>query len=130
MTPDAQIRLYRDADWPQVWEIFQEVVAAGETYAYDLARTEDDAKAVRLERPPGITLVAADGETALGTAKTGPNRPGPGTHVATASFMVPATARGKGVGQALGFTIIGTVPAAFQHPTHGRVGLHVMHRFL
>jgi hypothetical protein len=26
--------------------------------------------------------------------------------------------------------IIGTVPQAFQHPTHGRVGLHVMHRFL
>lgn len=27
----------------------------------------------------------------------------------------------------LGFEIIGTVPEAFAHPTHGLVGLHVMH---
>lgn len=32
--------------------------------------------------------------------------------------------------QALGFHIIGTVPEAFEHPTLGRVGLHVMHRHL
>jgi GNAT superfamily N-acetyltransferase len=28
--------------------------------------------------------------------------------------------------QSLGFTIIGTVPGAFNHPEHGYVGLHVM----
>jgi hypothetical protein len=27
-----------------------------------------------------------------------------------------------------GFTVIGTVPGAFAHPTLGRVGLHVMYR--
>jgi ribosomal protein S18 acetylase RimI-like enzyme len=32
--------------------------------------------------------------------------------------------------QALGFHIIGTVPEAFEQPTLGRVGLHVMHRRL
>ncbi len=32
--------------------------------------------------------------------------------------------------QALGFRTIGTVPEAFEHPTLGRVGLHVMHRYL
>ncbi|WP_411091734.1 GNAT family N-acetyltransferase [Streptomyces sp. 049-1] len=30
----------------------------------------------------------------------------------------------------LGFTILGTVPDAFDHPRHGRVGLHIMHRAL
>ncbi len=30
----------------------------------------------------------------------------------------------------LGFTILGTVPDAFEHPRHGRVSLHVMHRAL
>ncbi|QNS02456.1 GNAT family N-acetyltransferase [Streptomyces xanthii] len=30
----------------------------------------------------------------------------------------------------LGFTVLGTVPDAFDHPRHGRVGLHVMHRVL
>ncbi|MFJ4466436.1 GNAT family N-acetyltransferase [Streptomyces sp. NPDC089424] len=30
----------------------------------------------------------------------------------------------------LGFTVLGTVPDAFDHPRHGRVGLHIMHRTL
>ncbi|MEU3788383.1 GNAT family N-acetyltransferase [Streptomyces fructofermentans] len=30
----------------------------------------------------------------------------------------------------LGFTVLGTVPDAFEHPRHGRVGLHIMHRAL
>jgi len=32
--------------------------------------------------------------------------------------------------QRCGFQIVGTVPAAFRHPTHGDVGVHVMHRAL
>jgi ribosomal protein S18 acetylase RimI-like enzyme len=32
--------------------------------------------------------------------------------------------------RSLGFTIVGTVPGAFDHPELGPVGLHVMHRFL
>lgn len=32
--------------------------------------------------------------------------------------------------RSLGFVIIGTVPGAFDHPVHGPVGLHVMHRSL
>ena len=34
--------------------------------------------------------------------KMGPNRPGRGSHVATASFMVDLAHRGRGVGRALG----------------------------
>lgn len=30
--------------------------------------------------------------------------------------------------QRLGFSIIGTVPAAFNHPQRGLVGLHIMHK--
>jgi GNAT superfamily N-acetyltransferase len=29
--------------------------------------------------------------------------------------------------QSLGFSILGTVPEAFDSPTHGLVGLHLMH---
>jgi GNAT superfamily N-acetyltransferase len=32
--------------------------------------------------------------------------------------------------QDLGFQIIGTVPQAFDHPTRGMVGLHIMYRRL
>ena len=96
------IREYTETDWPSVWPIFQEVVNAGDTYAYDPRWSSEQARGVWVEAPPGRTVVACDGSSVLGTAKMGPNRPGPGSHVATASFMVAADARGRGVGRALG----------------------------
>ncbi|MFR9780570.1 N-acetyltransferase family protein [Micromonospora sp. MS34] len=160
-----RIREYTEADWAQVRPILDEVVTAGETFPYDPAWPPDVLRDVWVERPPGCTVVAEEAGKILGTAKMGTNKPGPGSHVATASFMVAAAARGRGVGRALaehaldwahrqgyaamqfnavaesnaaavelyrrlGFAVIGTVPEAFAHPTLGRVGLHVMHRFL
>ena len=97
-----QIRDYIESDWPSVWRILQEVVTAGETYTYDPEWSAEQAREVWVEAPPGHTVVACDGSRVLGTAKMEPNRPGPGAHVATASFMVAAAARGRGVGRALG----------------------------
>jgi L-amino acid N-acyltransferase YncA len=102
MYPSAmRVREFRESDWPQVWAIVREVVRAGETFVYDPAMTELDARATWVETPPGRTVVAVDGDRVLGTAKMGPNRPGPGAHVSTASFMVAADARGRGAGTAL-----------------------------
>jgi GNAT superfamily N-acetyltransferase len=99
--PAIQIREFVESDWRQVWPIVREVVRAADTFAYDPAMTEAGARAVWIEAPPGLTVVAVDGDRVLGTAKMGPNRPGPGSHVATASFMVAADARGRGVATAL-----------------------------
>ena len=96
------IREYVEADWPAIWPIFREVVAAGDTFAYDPGWSSEQAREVWVESPPGLTVVALDGSRVLGTAKMGPNRPGPGSHVSTASFMVAGDARGRGVGRALG----------------------------
>ena len=63
--------------------------------------TAADARLIWIEEPPGLTVVAVDTGRVLGMGKMGPNRPGPGAHVATASFMVAADARGGGVGTAL-----------------------------
>ena len=155
------IRAATDADWVRVWPLWREIVTAGDTYAYPLEATSDQARALWLEPAPGLTVVDAADDTILGTAKMGANRPGRGSHIGTASFMVDPAARGQGVGrrlaeyvvdwhrregyagiqfnavvetntpavrlwQSLGFQIIGTVPAAFDSATHGRVGLHVM----
>ena len=89
------------ADWPQVWSIVREVVQARDTFTYDPEMTEEEARATWIEAAPGATVVAVDGDRVLGTAKIGPNRPGPGSHVSTASFMVAADSRGRGVGSAL-----------------------------
>jgi GNAT superfamily N-acetyltransferase len=96
------IREYIDGDWDAIWPIFQEVVAARDTYVYDPAWPSEEARSVWVEASPGRTVVACDGARILGTAKIGPNRPGPGSHVATASFMVARDARGRGIGRALG----------------------------
>jgi GNAT superfamily N-acetyltransferase len=48
-----------------------------------------------------LTVVAVDGESVVGSAKMGPNRPGRGAHVATASFMVDPAAQRRGVGRGL-----------------------------
>jgi len=101
------IREYTDDDWPAVWAIFQEVVGARDTFVYDPEWSSDEARAIWVEPPPGHAVVACDGSRILGSAKMGPNRPGPGSHVATASFMVDQDARGHGVGRALGEYVIG-----------------------
>ncbi|OXM58274.1 GNAT family N-acetyltransferase [Amycolatopsis thailandensis] len=157
-----EIREFREEDWAQVWPIVREVVRAADTYTYDPDLTEETARGLWAEKPPSRTVVAVEDGRVLGTAKTGPNRGGPGSHVSTASFMVDKKVRGKGVGSALcahvldwaraqgfagmqfnavvesnvagirvyerlGFEIVGTVPGAFEHPTLGRIGLHVMY---
>lgn len=158
-----EIRPAGESDWPQMWAIIHDVVRQQETFTYDPDMGEGEARRIWVEQPPGVTVVAVAGERVLGTAKMGPNRAGPGAHVATASFMVAVGARGSGVGtklcsyalewatdrgfagmqfnavaesnrtavelyRRLGFSVIGTVPGAFEHPVLGRVGLHVMYR--
>jgi GNAT superfamily N-acetyltransferase len=59
--------------------------------------------------------VACDGETILGSAKMGPNRPGRGSHVATASFMVDPAHHGRGVGRALGEHVVDWARSAGYH---------------
>jgi GNAT superfamily N-acetyltransferase len=99
------IRPMTEADWPQVWPFFDEIVRAGETYAYPLDLDSDSARELWTMRPPAQTVVYDDGGI-LGSATMGPNRPGRGSHVGTASFMVAPEARGRGVGRALGEYVV------------------------
>ena len=158
-----EIRIAEAEDWPKIWPFFAAIVAAGETYAFPLDLTAESAAPWWMEQPPGETFVAVDGDVVLGSAKSGPNRPGRGAHIATASFMVDPAYAGRGVGralgrfvvdraraagyhgmqfnavvetntvavrlwQSLGFEVMTTVPEAFDHVTHGLVGLHVMYQ--
>ncbi|HEV7187829.1 MAG TPA: GNAT family N-acetyltransferase [Blastococcus sp.] len=101
-----EIRPAREDDWSQIYPIFSAIVADGRTYAYPEGLSSDEAQALWLEPPPGRAVVAVDGDRVLGSAKMGPNRPGRGSHVATASFMVDPAAQGRGVGRALGEHVV------------------------
>ena len=93
------IRTATADDWPRIWPFFRDIVAAGETYAYPEDLTVETARPLWMD---GHVVVADEDGTILGSAKMGPNRPGRGAHVSTASFMVDPAAQGKGVGRALG----------------------------
>ena len=94
------IRTATADDWPRIWPFFRDIVAAGETYAYPEGLSDEAARA--LWTSPGHVVVAVDGDTVLGSAGMGTNRPGRGAHVATGSFMVDPARHGRGVGRALG----------------------------
>lgn len=158
-----------ETDWlTGIWPIFQEVVRAGDTYAF--APDIDEASARQqwmLPAPAGVFVAVNEQDGAIvGTSLLKANQPALGRHVANAAFMVATDAAGHGVGRALaehaiewarqanfsamqfnfvvstnlraialwknlGFSIVGTLPRAFQHQGLGRkVDAFVMHRFL
>lgn len=157
------IRQATEQEWPLIYPFYAVTIAEGKTYAFPEGQALEEARPWWMEQPPGQTIVAVKGDTIVGSAKMGANRPGRGSHIATASFLVDPAHQGQGVGralaqyvldwsravgftgiqfnavvesnapavhlwQSLGFKIIGTAPASFDHPEHGLVGLHIMFR--
>lgn len=100
------------ADWPAIWAFMREIVAAGDTFSWDPEISEEQARGIWLAPAPRQTLAAVDGARLLGSAILGPNHAGPGSHVATASFMADPGAAGRGVGRALGEAVVARARAA------------------
>lgn len=109
------VREATPTDWPRIQPFFDDIVAAGATYVYPEDLTADQARALWMEPPPGRTVVAVDGDVVLGSAKMGPNRPGRGAHIATASFMVDPSQGGRGVGRLLGEHVVAWARSAGYH---------------
>lgn len=101
-----EIRTCTDEDWPSIFDFYRVTMAAGQSYAFPDNQTLEDARPWWMESPPGQTVVAVEGANIIGSAKMGPNRPGRGRHIATASFLVDPRHQGHGVGRALGEYVI------------------------
>lgn len=97
----AEIREATQTDWERIHPFFSVIVAEGQTYAYPDGLSAAEARALWMEQPPGRTVVATVDGAVVGSAKMGPNRPGRGAHIATASFMIDPEHRGHGTGRSL-----------------------------
>jgi len=104
--PALELRRAEPADWPAIWPIWHEVVAAGETYTWDPETDEPTARALWMLPEPAEVWVAVAGGEILGTGLLKPNQPGLGAHVANAGFMVAQAAAGRGVGRALAERVV------------------------
>jgi len=70
--PTVSNMIIREAtaeDWAGIYPFFPAIVATGTTYAYPESLSLKAARPVWMEQSPGRTVVAAEGDTILGSAK-------------------------------------------------------------
>jgi L-amino acid N-acyltransferase YncA len=84
------------SDFGAIWPIFQEIVVAGETYAYSQDTSKEEAERLWMKMPRK-TYVAEEEGKILGTYYIKTNQAGPGKHVCNCGYMVSSEARGRGV---------------------------------
>jgi ribosomal protein S18 acetylase RimI-like enzyme len=87
-------------EFVRIWPIMQAVIAGGDTYNYPADLDIDTARAMWTAPPVRCFVAEQDGKV-LGFYKLRPNQPGLGDHVANASYMVAADARGRGIASML-----------------------------
>ena len=95
-----QIRKTSENDFDAMWNIFQSVVATGDTLPFD-GNTSEDFFRAQWMGDDNNSYVALENTDVLGMYKTEANYPGLGNHVASATYLVSPSAQGKGVGGAL-----------------------------
>jgi ribosomal protein S18 acetylase RimI-like enzyme len=104
------IRSATDADRDAIWEIFREVIAAGDTYPLDSNISRDESLIYWFGKNANVYVAELDRlnrsssnqARVVGSYVLHPNQSGAGAHVANAAFMVPTIARGQGIGRAMG----------------------------
>jgi L-amino acid N-acyltransferase YncA len=93
-----RIRAATKRDRDAIWNIFHEIVAAGDTYAFDPKMSREKALAYWFRADTHTYVADKDGRI-VGTYILKPNQAGPGSHVANAAFMVASDAQSLGVGR-------------------------------
>jgi L-amino acid N-acyltransferase YncA len=96
-----KIREAIESDRGAIWEIFREVILAGETYPLDQNSSREDALTYWFQRSAHVCVAEADGKV-IGSYTLHSNQASGGAHVANAGFIVTQSARGQGIGRALG----------------------------
>ena len=96
-----RIRKAETSDEEAIWEIISDVIKTGDTYVFSPESTQSEMMSYWLY-PQYHAYVAELEGVVVGTYLLKDNQPGLGSHVANGSYMVASSARGKGVGKAMG----------------------------
>jgi len=96
-----EIRKSTDSDHDAIWNIFREVIAAGDTYPLDPNISREEALAYWFQRDAHVFIAEQSGEI-VGSYALHANQMGGGAHVANAAFIVAKSGRGQGTGRAMG----------------------------
>ena len=96
-----QIRPYEPADWPAIWALLEPVFRAGETFPYDPAITEDEARAAWVKQSQAVMVATDAAGSLVGTYYLRPNSLPLGAHVANAGYVVADHCRRQGIGSRL-----------------------------
>lgn len=117
-----KIRAAIEADRDAIWNIFHQIIAARDTYAFDPKMSREEALAYWFRADTHTYVAEVDRESVgeadslpgtatpcstaemkerviVGTYILRPNQAGGGSHVANAAFMVASDAQGCGVGR-------------------------------
>ncbi len=94
------IREAERVDFNQIWPIFREIAAAGETYAYPQDITNEQALKLWMDTPRKTYVFEEDGKI-LGTYYIKTNQAGSGDHVCNCGYMVSSATRGRGLATAM-----------------------------
>jgi L-amino acid N-acyltransferase YncA len=98
---EMNIRLATDSDRDAIWEIFREVIAAGETYPIERDIPRERALAYWFKHNAHV-CVAESQNKIVGSYTLHQNQAAGGAHVANAAFIVAKNTRGQGIGRAMG----------------------------
>jgi len=112
----VEIRRFADSDWPGVWDVWHEVVAAGVSY--------DNASFMVSSRARGRGLGRVLGEHCLDRARE------LGYRAMQFNAVVSTNTVAVRLWRSMGFIIVGTIPDGFNSTKHGLVDFHIMHRYL
>lgn len=94
-----QIRLAKNSDIEAMWRICQAVMAKGDALPFSDDFDRDTFQSHWFG--PHTSYLAVSDTDVLGMYKFGPNYPGLGSHVASATYLVGPEVQGRGIGRAL-----------------------------
>jgi ribosomal protein S18 acetylase RimI-like enzyme len=107
----VEIRPATNTDCDRIWEIFHEVIAAGDTYPIDKDISRENGLAYWFQAGAHVHVAELDClkqsstemlPEVVGSYTLHPNQSGGGAHVANAAFIVANDFRSHGIGRALG----------------------------